>query len=121
MKSSHALKGAIEEYCKRLSAYAPQIIEVDCKKTGLPPEQQKQEEAKLIEKTLTKKEGLVVLDEKGKQFTSRDFSHQIAALYKEHGIHLNFVIGGADGLDASIIRKADLTLSLGKATWPHMM
>ncbi|MCP4923591.1 MAG: 23S rRNA (pseudouridine(1915)-N(3))-methyltransferase RlmH [bacterium] len=121
MKSSHPLKGAIEEYCKRLSAYTPKIIEVDLKKSGLTPEQQKAEESFLIQKALPNKGPLIALDEKGKQFTSRDFSDQLALLHKEHGVHLTFIIGGADGLEASIVKKAGLTLSLGKGTWPHMM
>jgi 23S rRNA (pseudouridine1915-N3)-methyltransferase len=32
-----------------------------------------------------------------------------------------FVIGGAEGLDASVLRRADATLSFGALTWPHML
>jgi 23S rRNA (pseudouridine1915-N3)-methyltransferase len=34
---------------------------------------------------------------------------------------LCFLIGGAEGLDASVIARADAVLSLGKLTWPHML
>ncbi len=34
---------------------------------------------------------------------------------------LCFVIGGAEGLDASVLARADATLSLGPMTWPHML
>ncbi len=32
-----------------------------------------------------------------------------------------FVIGGAEGLDASVMNRADHVLSLGPLTWPHML
>jgi 23S rRNA (pseudouridine1915-N3)-methyltransferase len=32
-----------------------------------------------------------------------------------------FLIGGAEGLDGSVISRADATLSLGRLTWPHML
>ncbi len=32
-----------------------------------------------------------------------------------------FLIGGADGLDATVLERADLVLSLGAMTWPHLM
>jgi 23S rRNA (pseudouridine1915-N3)-methyltransferase len=34
---------------------------------------------------------------------------------------LCFLIGGAEGLDAAVIARADAVLSLGKLTWPHML
>ena len=34
---------------------------------------------------------------------------------------LCFVIGGAEGLDAAVITRADFVLSLGRMTWPHML
>lgn len=34
---------------------------------------------------------------------------------------LCFVIGGAEGLDASVLARADAALSLGPMTWPHML
>jgi len=32
-----------------------------------------------------------------------------------------FLIGGAEGLDASVLARADAVLSLGPLTWPHML
>jgi 23S rRNA (pseudouridine1915-N3)-methyltransferase len=34
---------------------------------------------------------------------------------------VGFVIGGADGLDEAVRRRADMVLSLGALTWPHML
>jgi 23S rRNA (pseudouridine1915-N3)-methyltransferase len=41
--------------------------------------------------------------------------------WTETGKRLSFVIGGAEGLDASVIARADAVISLGKLTWPHML
>jgi 23S rRNA (pseudouridine1915-N3)-methyltransferase len=37
------------------------------------------------------------------------------------GRPIRFVIGGAEGLDASVLARADATLSLGRLTWPHLL
>lgn len=39
----------------------------------------------------------------------------------EAGRPVCFLIGGAEGLEASVLARADATLSLGPLTWPHML
>ncbi len=63
----------------------------------------------------------VCLDSRGTTLTSEDFSHRLADWRDEGFNHLTFVIGGPDGLAKSILEKADLTLSFGLITWPHML
>ena len=41
--------------------------------------------------------------------------------WRESGRDLCFAIGGAEGLDASVIGRADTVLSLGQLTWPHFL
>ncbi|MDE8344596.1 MAG: 23S rRNA (pseudouridine(1915)-N(3))-methyltransferase RlmH [Acidocella sp.] len=41
--------------------------------------------------------------------------------WAEAGKKINFVIGGAEGLDARVIARAGALLSLGPMTWPHML
>jgi 23S rRNA (pseudouridine1915-N3)-methyltransferase len=41
--------------------------------------------------------------------------------WSETGKRLSFVIGGAEGLDAAVIARADAKISLGRLTWPHML
>ena len=43
------------------------------------------------------------------------------AQWRDTGRALAFVIGGAEGLDASVLARADAALSLGRMTWPHML
>ena len=64
---------------------------------------------------------LVVLDERGAEMTSAAFAALVAA-WTEAGVRdVAFVIGGADGLDAAVRKRADRVLSLGPMTWPHLL
>jgi len=78
-------------------------------------------EADLLLNALPKGAAVVALDERGKSLSSIDFAHRIAA-WRDDGMgDIAFLIGGADGLDESVRRRADLVLSLGPMTWPHLM
>ncbi len=46
---------------------------------------------------------------------------QQLAMWRDTGRALAFLIGGAEGLDASVLARADTTMSLGCLTWPHML
>ncbi len=75
--------------------------------------------AKISEK-INPAAALVVMDERGKSLSSRDFAARIDAWQTSFG-HIQFVIGGADGLSDDIRKKATMMLSFGAQTWPHMM
>ena len=92
------------------------VIEVEDKKGGGKPA-----EAALLAKALPEGATLVVLDERGKLLTSPDFATKIAGWRDQGQANLAFMIGGADGLDASLLARADLKLSFGKMVWPHML
>ena len=67
-------------------------------------------------------EGIVVaLDERGKSMGSEAFAQQIARWRDDGRPALNFLIGGADGLDPHLVQSADLVLSFSPLTWPHQM
>ncbi|PZQ44794.1 MAG: 23S rRNA (pseudouridine(1915)-N(3))-methyltransferase RlmH [Micavibrio aeruginosavorus] len=74
---------------------------------------------KITEK-LNPQAALVVLDERGKSLSSRDFAAKIDGWQTSHGI-VQFVIGGADGLSDDIRKKASALISFGAQTWPHML
>jgi 23S rRNA (pseudouridine1915-N3)-methyltransferase len=64
---------------------------------------------------------IVVLDERGKVLDSEAFAAQMAA-WRDGGVRqAAFLIGGADGHGAAVRAKADLLLSLGVMTWPHLL
>ncbi len=64
---------------------------------------------------------LIILDEHGKQLSSKDLAGQIDRL-KDDGVQdLAFLIGGPDGHDASLLDGAALKISFGRMTWPHRL
>jgi len=64
---------------------------------------------------------LIVLDEHGKSIASEDFAKRLARFRDDSAQTTAFLIGGADGLDETLRKKADLTLAYGSATFPHQI
>jgi 23S rRNA (pseudouridine1915-N3)-methyltransferase len=62
----------------------------------------------------------VALDLGGAAPDSEALAAQLTA-WIDRGKPIAFLIGGAEGLDASVIARADHVLSLGRLTWPHML
>lgn len=115
---------AINEYKKRLVHYIPFEMEVipDIKNVKNMSEiQQKEKEGELILKFLQPGDYLVLLDEKGKDFTSLQF-----AAYLEKKMHtipkrLVFIIGGPYGFSEAVYGAASEKISLSKMTFSHQM
>jgi len=64
---------------------------------------------------------LVLLDETGKVLPSRDIAATLGR-WRDDGVReARFMIGAADGFDDSDRAEADLLLSFGRATWPHLL
>ena len=91
------------------------------KHQSLQPEQQKEREGELIKKSLKPGDYIVLLDEKGKEFTSVGFSSYIEK--KQHTVskRLVFVIGGPYGFSNEIYELSNEKISLSKMTFSHQM
>lgn len=64
---------------------------------------------------------VVMLDETGENLSSRVIAERLGA-WRDDGIReTRFMIGAADGFGDEERNRADLLLSFGRATWPHMM
>ena len=64
---------------------------------------------------------LVALDPRGRDCSSEELAKLIGT-WRDDGIGTTcFAIGGADGHDQSLRQRADKVISLGRATWPHML
>ena len=63
---------------------------------------------------------LILLDERGKSYTSKTFSVQVQG-WQHSGQNVAFVIAGADGVNPENRREADLCVSLSDMTLPHDM
>lgn len=64
---------------------------------------------------------IVALDERGKSEGSEAFAKRLGKWRDDGARTIAFLIGGADGLDESLRKRADLVLSFGALTWPHML
>ena len=90
-------------------------------KRPLPPPQLKRREGALLSAAVPDDARMVALDERGKVLSSTAFAGKLGA-WRDDGVgDLAFLIGGADGLDEAVRKQADMVLSLGPMTWPHLM
>lgn len=76
------------------------------------------EEAERILERLPKNHSIIALDERGKQLDTLALSIQLQSWMQE-GQNISFILGGADGLDQSVLDKADRSWSLSSFTLPH--
>ncbi len=87
---------------------------------GEPVYQQKVEADRILA-ALRPGEKLVLLDERGKEFSSRGFAGHLQA-WRDQGVKgTTFVIGGAYGMTDELRARADLVLSLSRMTFPHQL
>lgn len=77
-------------------------------------------EAGLLLKAIPAKALVIVLDERGRDLSSRELAAKFAA-WQGEGRTLAFIIGGADGVTEAIRSRADFMLGLGRKTWPHRL
>jgi len=64
---------------------------------------------------------VVLLDSRGENLDSAGLANQLSRWRSNDRPAVVFVIGGADGLAASLRDKATLRLAFGAATWPHQL
>jgi len=81
----------------------------------------KKEEAKLFMNYIDRTDFVLILDEKGKQFTSREFSHKIDTWMNSSVKKVHLLIGGAYGFSNDIYTRANEKISLSKMTFTHQM
>lgn len=107
-----------DEFAKRVSP-APELIEVEEKRKMMAPERVRRE-GELLLARVPDGAFVIALDGRGKALSSEEMAGKFKGLHA-HGSLVTFVIGGADGLAPTVLERADLTLSLGPMTWPHML
>ncbi len=84
------------------------------------PTEIKRREAEILLSALKPDEFVIALDQDGVVPDSLELARLLAG-WTERSKKLAFVIGGAEGLDASVLARASAKLSLGRLTWPHML
>jgi 23S rRNA (pseudouridine1915-N3)-methyltransferase len=121
------LKQGIDEYLKRLSAYAKMdIIEVPDEKA--PEElsetemiQVKQKEGERILAKIHPDAHVIALAIEGKMKSSEELADNLDKLATYGKSKIAFVIGGSLGLSQEVLQRADDKLSFSKMTFPHQL
>ena len=115
---------AEEEYLQRLKHYIKfeKVIVPDLKNSkNLTPIEHNRREGELIISKIEKNEEVVLLDDKGVEFTSIKFAQFINQKMIQSTRCLTFIIGGAYGFSDEVYTRANAKLSLSKMTFSHQM
>ncbi|WP_144282775.1 23S rRNA (pseudouridine(1915)-N(3))-methyltransferase RlmH [Chryseobacterium echinoideorum] len=88
---------------------------------NLTPNLLKKEEGKMFLSQMDKNDWVILLDEKGKQYTSREFSQKIDQWMNSSVKKIHILIGGAYGFSDEIYSRANEKMSLSKMTFTHQM
>ena len=119
-----SIKDAVDDFTHRISKYYPVewLLLPPLKQASVLPEKEiKKKEAELILQQLSKDDYLVCLDEKGKTFTSEKLAGLLQALANESKKQVIFLIGGAFGVDETVLKRSDLVWSISTLTFPHQL
>lgn len=114
----------IGEYENRLKRYVPFRMEClrDVKGVGqLPEARQKELEGEQILGKLLPSDMVILLDEHGKEHTSRGFAQWLEKQMATGRKRLVFIIGGPYGFSQAVYQRADAKISLSQMTFNHEM
>lgn len=117
------VREGIEEYLKRLKHYITFTMETvpDVRGGKLSEEQQKRLEGERILSLLRTADRVVLLDERGSEYTSEKFAERLQKDMASGLKRLVFIIGGPYGFSPEIYGRANGKLSLSKMTLNHEM
>jgi 23S rRNA (pseudouridine1915-N3)-methyltransferase len=108
-----------QHYAERLTLPLTQR-EVE-EKRKLPPAELMEREAALLLAAVPAGATIIALDSRGKALSSEALAERLAQWQAQGVGDLAFLIGGAEGLSPQVRQKAQLVLSLGPMTWPHLL
>ncbi len=118
------VKEGLEVYTSRLKHYIPfSINEIAELKnvSALSREQIKAREGELILKNLKPNDCVILLDERGKEFSSLEWARNMEERLSRSNKDIVFVIGGAYGFSDEVYARSDGKISLSKMTFSHQM
>lgn len=118
------VRQGLDIYVSRLKHYIPfNIVEIPELKnvSALSREQIKAKEGELIMKNLRPVDDVILLDEKGKEYSSVEFARVLQDKISYTGKDIVFVIGGAYGFSDEVYRRAGSKISMSRMTFSHQM
>lgn len=118
------ISALVDLYANRIKKYT--VFEImtlpELKNTkNMPVQEQKSKEAIKISQLINDDDYVILLDEKGKEFKTVEFSGFLEKLFFLPKKRIVFVIGGPWGFSEDIYSRADYKLSLSKMTFPHQL
>ena len=118
------VRQGLDIYVSRLKHYILfGIVEIPELKnvSALSKEQIKNKEGELILKNIRQTDDVILLDERGKEYTSVELAKIIQDKISYAGKDIVFVIGGAYGFSDAVYQRSNSKLSLSKMTFSHQM
>ncbi|MBR5736754.1 MAG: 23S rRNA (pseudouridine(1915)-N(3))-methyltransferase RlmH [Bacteroidales bacterium] len=118
------LRKGIDIYLARLGHYCKfEMVTIPALKgvRSLGKEQLKEREAELILKNVAATDECILLDERGKEFTSSSWAQHLEQKFAHSSRNMVFVIGGSMGFGKKVYDRADSLMSLSKMTFSHQM
>jgi len=109
------LRAAQAEFAKRLNPYGKLLI------TEIAHQATMEKEAEKIEKGFSGSSYKIALDVAGKPLSSEGFAASLAGLATNGHSHIEFIIGGADGISPRILKACQKSISLSSMTFTHQM
>jgi 23S rRNA (pseudouridine1915-N3)-methyltransferase len=115
---SAPLRDVCADYLERLKRYGPaEVLEVKAAESGSIDQRMAQEGERLLS-ALQPNDQVLVLDERGKQFSSEEWSQTLKGHELRSVRRMVLILGGAYGISAEVKRKGTL-VALSKMTLPH--
>jgi len=108
-----------DQYRERLMS--PMAVKEISERPGKSVDERRRLEGEKLLAAVPRDARTVALDERGRDLSSQAFADLIEKRRDAGAREIAFLVGGADGLDQRVRDSADLVLSLGAKTWPHMM
>jgi 23S rRNA (pseudouridine1915-N3)-methyltransferase len=114
----------VDLYSNRIKKYTGfEIITIpDVKNTkNMPVQEQRTKEATKIIQSVTDDDYIILLDEKGKELRTLEFSGTLEKMFFLPKKRIVFIIGGPWGFSEAVYKRADYKMSLSKMTYPHQL
>lgn len=114
----------VDLYSNRIKKYTGfEIITIpDVKNTkNMPVQEQKAKEATKIIQSVTDDDYIILLDERGKELRTLEFSGTLEKMFFLPKKRIVFIIGGPWGFSEAVYKRADYKMSLSKMTYPHQL
>lgn len=118
------VRQGMDIYMSRLKHYITfNVVEIPELKnvSALTKDQIKTREGELILKSLRPTDDVILMDERGKQYSSVEFAKILQDKISYIGKDIVFVIGGAYGFSQAVYERADSKISLSRMTFSHQM